>query len=184
MARALLYNHKLRMNHFELFRLPCQFKLDGSLLSLHFRELQRRFHPDKFATASARDRLLAVQKAALINDAYQTLRDPLLRAQYLLFLHDDAYQTDPHKTMQDTDFLMHQMELREELEEIAASEDAAALLFIFEEQVNKQHERLLVDIADFLNEKSWENAGINVEKLKFLVKLKQEIERIEDRLLG
>ena len=55
------------MNHFELFGLPLQFQLDGSLLSSQFRDLQRQFHPDKFATASERDRLLAVQKAAQIN---------------------------------------------------------------------------------------------------------------------
>ena len=55
------------MNHFELFGLPSQFQLDGSLLSSQFRELQKRFHPDNFATASERDRLMAVQKAAQIN---------------------------------------------------------------------------------------------------------------------
>ncbi|HCG9795638.1 TPA: co-chaperone HscB, partial [Vibrio parahaemolyticus] len=37
------------MNHFELFGLPSQFQLDGSLLSSKFRELQKRFHPDNFA---------------------------------------------------------------------------------------------------------------------------------------
>ena len=42
------------MNHFELFGLPLQFQLDGSLLSSQFRDLQRQFHPDKFATASER----------------------------------------------------------------------------------------------------------------------------------
>ncbi len=72
------------MNHFELFGLPPQFSLDGSLLSSQFRELQKRFHPDNFATASERDRLLAVQKAAQINDAYQVLKNPISRAEYLL----------------------------------------------------------------------------------------------------
>ena len=57
------------MNYFELFGLPSQFQLDGSLLSSQFRELQKRFHPDNFASASERDRLMAVQKASEINDA-------------------------------------------------------------------------------------------------------------------
>ncbi len=74
------------MNYFELFGLPIQFELDGSLLSSQFRALQKRFHPDNFATASERDRLMAVQQAAQINDAYQTLKDPLRRAEYLLSL--------------------------------------------------------------------------------------------------
>ena len=69
------------MNHFELFGLPTQFQLDGGLLSSQFRELQKRFHPDNFATASERDRLMAVQKAAQINDAYQVLKHPISRAE-------------------------------------------------------------------------------------------------------
>lgn len=77
------------MNHFELFGLPLQFQLDGSLLSSQFRDLQRQFHPDKFATASERDRLLAVQKAAQINDAYQVLKNPISRAEYLLIQHGE-----------------------------------------------------------------------------------------------
>lgn len=60
------------MNHFELFGLPLQFQLDGSLLSSQFRDLQRQFHPDKFTTASERDRLLAVQK----------LRKSMMRIRY------------------------------------------------------------------------------------------------------
>ncbi len=52
------------MNHFELFGLPSQFQLDGSLLSSQFRELQKRFHPDNFATASERDRLNGCSKSS------------------------------------------------------------------------------------------------------------------------
>ena len=68
------------MNHFELFGLPNQFELDNNTLSETFRDSQRRFHPDKFASASERDRLMAVQKAAEINDAYQTVKSPIARA--------------------------------------------------------------------------------------------------------
>lgn len=50
------------MNYFELFGLANQFELDNAALSDTFRDLQRRFHPDKFASASERDRLMAVQK--------------------------------------------------------------------------------------------------------------------------
>ncbi len=52
------------MDHFELFGITQQFDLNVAALSTQFRDLQRQFHPDKFATASERDRLLAVQKAA------------------------------------------------------------------------------------------------------------------------
>ncbi|MEZ8141649.1 co-chaperone HscB [Enterovibrio norvegicus FF-33] len=171
------------MNHFELFGLSSEFELDGSSLSSQYRELQRRFHPDKFATASAQERLLAVQKAAQINDAYQTLRDPVRRAEYLLSLNGLELR-DEQQTMQDPEFLMQQMELREELEEIADSDEPDVLLFDFEKQVSTLHQALLSELIEQLNTQHWPDAAVTVRKLKFLVKLKQEIERIEDRLLG
>ncbi len=110
------------MNHFELFGLPSQFQLDGSLLSSQFRELQKRFHPDNFATASERDRLMAVQKAAQINDAYQILKHPISRAEYILAENGTEIRGE-QQTMQDPMFLMEQMDLREELEDIDDSSD-------------------------------------------------------------
>ncbi|WP_028023723.1 co-chaperone HscB [Enterovibrio calviensis] len=171
------------MNHFELFGLSSQFELDGSSLSSQYRELQRRFHPDKFATASSQERLLAVQKAAQINDAYQTLSDPVRRAEYLLSLNGLELR-DEQQTMQDPEFLMQQMELREELEDIADSDEPDVLLFDFEQQVSTLHQSLLNELIAQLNDQQWANAAVTVRKLKFLVKLKLEIERIEDRLLG
>ncbi|MBU5881014.1 co-chaperone HscB [Vibrio cholerae O1] len=119
------------MNYFELFGLPIQFELDGSLLSSQFRALQKRFHPDNFATASERDRLMAVQQAAQINDAYQTLKDPLRRAEYLLSLQGIEMNAE-QQTLQDPMFLMEQMELREELESVTACADPEAALVAFD----------------------------------------------------
>lgn len=77
------------MNHFELFGLPFLFALDNQELSTQFRELQRHFHPDNFAMASERDRMMAMQKAAQINDAFQTLKNPISRAEYMLSERDE-----------------------------------------------------------------------------------------------
>ena len=166
------------MNYFELFGLPTQFQLDGGLLSTQFRELQRRFHPDNFATASERDRLMAVQQAAQINDAYQILKTPIARAEYILSLNG----VDMHgekKTLQDPMFLMEQMELREELEEIKDEE----ALFVFEGKVSKMYKLQLTSVEQELNQSQWEQAADRVRKLKFIEKLKSEIEQAEERLL-
>ncbi|MEZ8985628.1 co-chaperone HscB [Vibrio cyclitrophicus FF160] len=171
------------MNHFELFGLPLQFQLDGSLLSSQFRDLQRQFHPDKFATASERDRLLAVQKAAQINDAYQVLKNPVSRAEYLLVQHDEDIRGE-QQTMQDPMFLMEQMELREELEDIADSSDPEDALFAFEGKVSKMYKQQLSAIQQELDSEAWLEAADRVRKLKFIAKLKNEIELVEDRLIG
>lgn len=167
------------MNHFELFGLPIQFELDGSLLSSQFRELQRQFHPDKYATASERDRLLAVQKAAQINDAYQILKEPIARVEYILMLNGSDIRGE-QKTLQDPMFLMEQMELREELEAIS-SEDA---LFDFDNRVEKMYKQQLSAVQKELEQALWNDATDRVRKLKFIAKLKNEIERVEEQLLG
>lgn len=171
------------MNHFELFGLPSQFKLDGSLLSSQFRELQKRFHPDNFATGSERDRLMAVQKAAQINDAYQVLKNPISRAEYILAEQGVEIRGE-QQTMQDPMFLMEQMELREELEEIADSTDPESALFDFDSKVSKMYKQHLASVEQELNDGLWAEAADRVRKLKFIAKLKNEIELVEDKLLG
>jgi molecular chaperone HscB len=170
------------MNHFELFGLPFQFQLDGSLLATQFRELQRHFHPDNFATASERDRLLAVQKAAQINDAFQTLKNPISRAEYMLSVNGIDIRGE-QKTLQDPAFLMQQMELRETLEEIPESSDPEAALFDFEQQASALYKEQLGELEQLLIDESWEVAADAVRKLKFIVKLRDEVERLEDSLL-
>ena len=171
------------MNYFELFGLPSQFALDGSLLASQFRQLQTQFHPDKFATASERDRLMAVQKAAQINDAYQILKNPISRAEYLL-AENGVELRGEQQTMQDPMFLMEQMELREELEDIAASDDPESALFDFDTKVSKMFKQQLVSVEQELNDSDWSHAADRVRKLKFIAKLKHQIELVEDKLLG
>ncbi|KIE22169.1 cobalamin 5'-phosphate synthase [Vibrio sinaloensis] len=171
------------MNYFELFGLPSQFKLDGSLLSSQFRELQKQFHPDNYATASERDRLMAVQKAAEINDAYQVLKSPISRAEYLLAENGVEIRGE-QQTMQDPMFLMEQMELREELEEIASHSDSEEALFNFDAKVSKMFKQHLSLVEQELNDALWLKAAERVRKLKFIAKLKNEIELVEDKLLG
>ncbi|MEJ2764296.1 co-chaperone HscB [Photobacterium sp. MCCC 1A19761] len=169
------------MNHFELFGLPFQFQLDGSLLSTRFRELQRRFHPDNFATASERDRLMAVQKAAQINDAFQTLKTPTTRAEYMLSERGVDIRGE-QQTLQDPVFLMQQMELREALEEIPDAAEPQSALADFEQQATGLYRAQLAELEQLLNDEQWEPAADAVRKLKFIDKLRHEVELLEDSL--
>ncbi|MDW6092084.1 co-chaperone HscB [Vibrio rhizosphaerae] len=171
------------MNYFELFGLPTQFDLDGSLLSSQFRELQKRFHPDNFAAASERERLVAVQKASEINDAYQTLKNEIRRAEYLLMLHDIDLRSE-QQTMQDPEFLMEQMLLREELETLESAADAQSQLIDFDGKVSKMYKIQLTTLKEQLAQCQWESAADTARKLKFIAKLRNEIERAEEKLLG
>ena len=109
-------------NHFELFGLPVTFDIDTAELAVRYRELQRRVHPDKFANASDQDRRLSLQMTALVNEGFHTLKDPVRRGRYLLSLRGVDLDDEIDTTM-DPVFLMEQMELREELEEVRQADN-------------------------------------------------------------
>ncbi|RUO49268.1 co-chaperone HscB [Pseudidiomarina donghaiensis] len=165
------------MNHFELFNLPAAFQLDAAELQQRYRKLQQTMHPDRFANGSERDKLLAVQRTAQLNDAYQTLRSPLSRAEYLLELRgiDLAHE---QTTLQDPEFLMAQMEWRERIEEVDDWESLDAAYKDLQEQMRD----LQAELEGFLAEDANDDAAITVRKLKFMHKLHHELERIEEQI--
>ena len=169
------------MNYFELFDLPLQFSLDVAVLSDRFRQLQRQFHPDNFVLSNDAEQLQSVQKAAEINDAYQTLKLPVRRAEYLLTLSGRDIKSE-QTTLKDLDFLMQQMEWRETLESISDIRDANDELSDFNKKVRKEHCHYLTLLETQLNAKDWANAADIVRKLKFIDKLREEILRLEETL--
>ncbi|WP_019615962.1 co-chaperone HscB [Psychromonas ossibalaenae] len=167
------------MNYFELFSLPALFSVDQIRLSETYRELQKQFHPDKFAMHSDSERLAAMQKSTEINDAYQTLKNSCLRAQYLLLLNglDIALE---QRTLQDTDFLMQQMEWRETIASFTENDEDKIEDFAGNIEQQVQNLELLITLQ--LQEKQLEAAADSVRKLKFMLKLKIELDLLEEKL--
>ncbi len=106
----------LTHNYFEMFDLPVDFRVDQTLLHDNHQMLQSAFHPDRYINSTEQEKRLAVQQAALINEAYETLHDPVKRARYMLEV-SGLELNDDHETTSDTEFLMEQIELREEMDE-------------------------------------------------------------------
>jgi molecular chaperone HscB len=106
-------------NHFELFNLPLQFAVDAQALESAYRDVQNRVHPDKYVSATDAERV-AMQWATRANEAYQTLKNPQQRAQYLCELAGVDLQTESNTAMPMA-FLMQQMEWREELGDARAA---------------------------------------------------------------
>ena len=105
----------LKQNYFDLFGIDVGFDIDKSTLRARQQKLQAEFHPDRFVTGSDHEKRLSVQQASWVNEAYQTLLDPVKRSRYLLKLSGVEVK-DESETTSDTDFLMEQIELREELD--------------------------------------------------------------------
>ncbi|HEX4911441.1 MAG TPA: Fe-S protein assembly co-chaperone HscB [Permianibacter sp.] len=162
--------------HFALFGLAPGFALDRDELTRRYRELQKAVHPDRYANAGESERLMAVSQAARINDAYQTLRDPISRARYLLQQLGGSWQDE--QTMQDKAFLFEQMELREELEGLQDERELDALE-AFAKRVRAlelaQEQRLAQAFAD-LTQLQLGQGRSEIQKLMFFRKLREETE--------
>ena len=73
-------------DYFSLFSLPRHLHLDLAALEKTFYAQSRKLHPDRFAAKPAAEQQAALAASSQLNDAYRTLRDPILRTEYLLSL--------------------------------------------------------------------------------------------------
>jgi molecular chaperone HscB len=172
------------MRYFELFDIPVQYDVDLAKINQHYLELQRVVHPDRFAGKSEREKLMAVQKTAEINDALAVLKHPVKRAEYMLSERGVDIRAE-QQTLQDPMFLMQQMELREALEELPDSNDIDAAIEDFEQQIKALDKKFSHQLAAQLSSDNQEDlhlAADNIRKLKFVYKLRDELARIEDSL--
>jgi molecular chaperone HscB len=170
-----------QQDFFSLFNLPRRFQIDGTALEQVYRDLQSQVHPDKFAHLSEAERRRSMQLATRVNEGYQALRDPLLRARYLLTLHGVDTQEDSNTAMP-ADFLMQQMEWREALEEAKQAKDIPVLEGLeqrVQHTVRALHQELARDLDD---RHDYAAASGIVRKLKFLEKLADEIASAFDEL--
>jgi molecular chaperone HscB len=74
------------MTYFEVFSLPPKLTIDTAALEKQFYTLSRKLHPDRFAGKPFAEQEAALAQSSRLNDAYRTLKDPVLRTQHLLKL--------------------------------------------------------------------------------------------------
>jgi len=160
-------------NHFDLFQLPAKFALDMGALDAAYRDVQGQVHPDKFVNATDAEKRVAMQWATRANEAYQTLRNPQKRAQYLCEQHGVDLKTESNTAMP-MDFLMQQMEWRDALVEARAARDEAALEAI-DTQLRQEREQRLVQIGRQLDAGDYEQAAQGVRALMFLEKFGEDV---------
>ena len=161
-------------NHFELFGLPASFQLDITQLEQAYRQLQAQVHPDKHAHLGETEKRLALQWATQANHAYQTLRQPLARARYLLQLNGIDTQEETNTAMP-ADFLMEQMEWREAIGDAKAAQDITELEALLH-RLRREVQQMQQVVAQLLDEQqAYAKAAELVRKLRFFEKLDSEL---------
>jgi molecular chaperone HscB len=176
---AFIMSSTLTQNHFELFSLPQGYALERAELDARYRDLQRSVHPDRYASASDRERRISMQQATQINEAYEVLRDPLQRGRYLLELRGHTIE-EQQSSHQDPGFLMQQMELREILAGIRQQDDPLQALDRLAQTVRGQYQSLQSALARALDgDADTEQAITLVLRMQFFKRLQDELQELE-----
>jgi molecular chaperone HscB len=162
------------MNHFAAFGLAPAFSLDGGVLASRFRELQSATHPDRFVSANEVEQRAAIERATEVNEAYQTLRDPVRRAMYLLWLKN-VNGMDERNTSMPHDFLVEQIEWREAIADAKLKEDTDRL-----DEMNTELQSIFASLGNTFS-KAYEGEHLPVattlaRKMRFMQKLIEEVD--------
>ena len=161
-------------NFFELFGLAPIFEIDKTALHSEQRRLQSSYHPDRFASASEQEKRLSVQAAAWINQAFDTLRDPVKRSRYLLELNG-AELPDDSATTSDTAFLMEQIELREQLDACRDADDPLGSCDLIADRLEQRAAELAAEFSQQLGRPDLDAALQSSRKMQFVQRIQQQL---------
>jgi molecular chaperone HscB len=168
-----------QVDHFTRLGLDRDFQIDGADLDRRYFGFQRNLHPDRFTRRSAKERAIAESQSASLNQAYETLKEPLARAAYLLELAGIRSAAANAATVDDEELLTEAMENREALMEAETLETVDALTA----KALASSISCLNDLGKAFHDKDLELANRLTTRLRYWRKLGEEA-RAKRRLLG
>jgi molecular chaperone HscB len=171
----------LSQSYFELFGLKPIFAIDPVQLQTEQRRLQAKYHPDRYVNESDRDKRMSVQVASWINQAYETLRDPVKRSRYLLEI-SGADIPDDSTTTSDTGFLMEQIELREAVEACRQDPEGLASSELIETRLRQREQQLANEFVDHFEASELDAAIVVSRKMQFIQRIQHQLAEIQFEL--
>ncbi|KAL7960892.1 hypothetical protein V8C34DRAFT_275048 [Trichoderma compactum] len=170
------------LTHYDIFpeTLPLgpppsgHFPIDTRALRREFLRLQARHHPDMHPPGPLKTRAEAT--SALINGAYKTLANPLLRAQYLLSLRGVDVATDETMQVDDPSLLAVVLEAHEEISDADKEEDLAELRAVNDKRIGESEGVL----EEAFREDNVPAAKREAVKLRYWVNIKQSLDNWEE----
>mgnify|MGYP001409955865 FL=1 len=162
-------------NYFQLFKIEQSVTIDSISLEKKYFELQKEFHPDKYVNAGDHEKRLSLQITSYINEAYETLKNDYLKSVYLLKV--EGFEVgDQNNTISDPEFLMHQMELREEYEKITLSKNSEELKN-FALKIERLKNECLLSFNRRYEKKMYNDASIKIKEMKFYISIENDFKK-------
>ena len=178
------------------------FAVNQQQLRKRYLELQQRCHPDSWSAlppakgaVSEQDQLkedemgkkevkeqrlmekqFAEARSSWLNKAYHTLRDPLLRANYLLSMHGknvvEEDKLHPDENDQDKAFLLEMMEIRERIDEASDVQELESLAQANQDRIRSHVEGMTLVFEELLKRFDQPDVALLDEAKKLTVQLK------------
>ena len=168
------------MNYFELFDIPVQLKVDKASLPRKFFELSRKYHPDFFVNGSDEEKLVALERSAMLNKAFKTFQDPDATIKYVLQLKGLLDEEEKYELQ--SDFLMEVLEINEELMELGENKTLVPNLEIRISQLQEEIYEPVKEIVEHYQEGAVsEKELLQVKEYYFK---KKYLDRIRQQLKG
>ena len=108
-----------------MFEMPRKLWVEMTALEQKFLQLSWKLHPDNFVNATAEEREISLKRSSELNDAYRTLKDPVVRVEYLLAI-EGARKEGQTKQQAPPELLEEVFELNESLDELREAKSSGA----------------------------------------------------------
>lgn len=162
---------------FDILGIAAGFEMNLKALEQAYFAAQRTCHPDRFVGKPEAERIAAITRSQLVNDAYDTLKNPLSRAEHLLELNGISPLSDDTKVP--PAILSEMMELRERI--FDNGEDGGAMKLIIDE-IKTLHVANLSALAKAFEDNDYSKAAYETLRLQYLGKAMEEAHMMVYRL--
>lgn len=157
-------------NLFEILGMEPAFSLNLKQLEQAYFTAQRVTHPDRFIGKPEADRVAAISRSQQVNDAYETLKDPLQRAVHLLELQGIEPLAENQKAVSHV-ILLEMMELRER---VTDSSDAGAALAEVVEEIKAKAAANAKLLEEAFAAKDYDAASYETIRMQYLGKAMED----------
>ncbi|KAN0030843.1 hypothetical protein ACTA71_009488 [Dictyostelium dimigraforme] len=153
---------------FYLFDIKPSFRVDLKDLSHRFKKLQKQLHPDLFEQSdSQREKNISKEISTSLNTAYNILKSPFLRAEYILNQKgldlSSVGDVDP-------EVLMEVLEVREAIDE-GTEQEITNIAHENRQKINDVVEKLEIEFQN----KNYQEALKQTVYLRYLTKIQEEV---------
>ncbi|VDK43342.1 unnamed protein product [Anisakis simplex] len=162
----------LQENFFDYLGVRASFDVDTSLIKKHFLQLQSQIHPDKFTRCSMKEKEISEFCSSYLNDAYQTLTEPLRRAKYLLELKGQSCNAE-ETTTSNGDFMLLMMELNEEADSLQTEDEVKRMIAKVDENIDQ----LCLQFKNHFESQQMNAAKEDVLKMNFFYRLRANLNK-------